>query len=497
MGRFFAVSVAVLAATGSFLFGYDSGVMTDVIQSPNFLKYFNTTQASAIIGAINSTYSGGAAIGSFQGSLTMDRFGRKFTIQMGAFICLIGATLQAAAQSLAMILTGRILAGWAVGLLSMSVPVYQAECAHPRSRGMMVGMAQQMIGVGFIVSTWVGYGSLHAPDTSQLQWRFPLAFQVVPALVLGIGMMFVPESPRHLIEKQQYDEAWRVLQKLHFDGSNDAWIYREYTEIRTTIEAEKALRTPGWGPMFTVPQWRTRLLHGVAVQAFTQMTGINVIGYYQTIMYKALGITGHRNTLVAGLYNCVGPITNLIFIVFLLDRVGRRKPMLFGSITISLALVCEAALNSQNPDGQRLGYSIGGVFFLFLVSVLFSLSFGPCSWVYMAEVMPMQIRGKGNAFAVGIGNWAVSTLWNQVSPIALGKLQWKFYFVFVAWNLCVSLPVIYFFFQETKQKSLEEIDLLFGGRALGTLPEEVGVVALRDEKEQTPVLQVEDASSSA
>lgn len=107
----------------------------------------------------------------------------------------------------------------------------------------------------------MGYGSLHAPNTSQLQWRFPLAFQVVPALVLGIGMMFVPESPRHLIEKQQYDEAWRVLQKLHFDGSNDAWIYREYTEIRTTIEAEKALGTPGWGAMFTVPQWRTRLLY--------------------------------------------------------------------------------------------------------------------------------------------------------------------------------------------------------------------------------------------
>lgn len=85
----------------------------------------------------------------------MDRFGRKFTIQMGAFICLVGATLQAAAHNLAMILTGRILAGWAVGLLSMSVPVYQAECAHPRSRGMMVGMAQQMIGVGFIVSTYV------------------------------------------------------------------------------------------------------------------------------------------------------------------------------------------------------------------------------------------------------------------------------------------------------------------------------------------------------
>lgn len=95
-----------------------------------------------------------AAIGSLQGGLTMDRFGRKFTIQMGALICLIGAVLQAAAMNLGMILVGRILAGWAVGLMSISVPVYQAECAHPSSRGLIVGLAQQMNGVGFIVSTY-------------------------------------------------------------------------------------------------------------------------------------------------------------------------------------------------------------------------------------------------------------------------------------------------------------------------------------------------------
>lgn len=110
------------------------------------------------------------------------------------------------------------------------------------------------------------------------------------------------------------------------------------------------------------------------------MTGINVITYYQTIMYKALGITGSRNTLVIGIYNCVGPLTNLIFVVFILDRIGRRKPLLFGTVGISIALICEAVLNSQNPDGQQTGYSIGGVFFLFAVSIIFSLSFGPCSW---------------------------------------------------------------------------------------------------------------------
>ncbi|KAJ5748818.1 uncharacterized protein N7511_010514 [Penicillium nucicola] len=494
MGRLYTISVAVLAATGSFLFGYDSGVMTDVINSPNFLDYLNTTQTSSIVGAINSTFSGGAVIGSLQGGLTMDRFGRKFTIQLGACLCIIGASLQAAAQNLPMILIGRILAGWAIGLMSMAVPVYQAECAHPRSRGMIVGLAQQMIGVGFIFSTygdhsisvdtikhnelttyrWIGYGSLHAPDTSQFQWRFPLAFQVIPALILAIGMLFLPESPRYLIEMERYTEARRILHRLHFDGSNDAYLEAEYSGICTAIETEKGFKATGWMAMFTVSQWRTRLFHGVAVQVFTQMTGINVIGYYQTIMYKSLGITGDRITLVAGIYNCVGPLANLVFVVFILDRVGRRKPMLFATVAISLALVCEAVLNSQNPDGQKLGYSIAGVFFIFLVAVIFSMSFGPCSWVYMAEVMPMQIRGKGNAFAVGIGNWAVSTVWSQISPVALGKLKWRFYLVFVAWNLCISLPVIYFFFRETKQKSLEDIDLLFGGRP-NALQEDRGV----------------------
>jgi MFS family permease len=208
----------------------------------------------------------------------MDRLGRKMTVQLGACICLLGAILQSAARNLAMILVGRIIAGWAVGLMSMSIPVYQSECAHPRSRGLIVGLFQQMIGVGFIVSTWVGYGCAQAPATSSLQWRFPLAFQAVPCVIIIAGLLFFPESPRHLIEKDHEEEALRVLRKLHFDGTNDEWIMNEFNEIKITIAAEKAIAVPGWSIMFTVPQWRTRLMHAVLVQVFTQLTGINVIG---------------------------------------------------------------------------------------------------------------------------------------------------------------------------------------------------------------------------
>ncbi|KAK4993609.1 hypothetical protein LTR50_000219 [Elasticomyces elasticus] len=467
MGKAYNVLLATFAATGSFLFGYDSGVMTDVIASPNFLAYFDAQVTSPIIGAINSTFSGGAVFGSLMGGFTMDRFGRKSTIQIGALVAIVGAVLQSAAVNLSMMLVGRIISGWAVGLMSMSVPVYQAECANPKIRGLIVGLTQQMIGVGFIVSTWIGFGCHHAPDGNSVQWRFPLAFQALPALVLLAGLIWLPESPRYLVETHRNEEAMAVLRKLHYNDSNDDWINVEFAEISATIQAEKEIGAQSWFVMFKVPQWRKRLMHGTLVQVFTQLTGINVIGYYQTIMYNALGITGGRAVLVAGIYNCVGPIANLIFIIFLLDRVGRRKPLLFGAVGITIALVCEAAINSQNPAGTQQSLSIAGVFFIFSVSVIFSVSFGPVSWVYMSEIMPMQIRGRGNAFATGVGNWLVSTLFSQVSPIALDRLSWKYYFVFAAFNVVVTIPTVFFVFKETTQKSLEEIDLLFGERVVG------------------------------
>ncbi|KAM0439861.1 hypothetical protein ACHAPT_000958 [Fusarium lateritium] len=436
MGKAYNIGLACFAAIGSFLFGYDSGVMTDVIASKNFLNFFDTTDTSPIVGAINSTFNGGAVFGALFGGVIMDKYGRKMTIGIGALICTVGGILQAAAYHLAMMLIGRIIAGFAIGLLSMSVPVYQSECASPKNRGLIVGLAQQMIGVGFIVSTWIGYGSHHMGDSSSFQWRFPLAFQALPSALLCVGMTWLPETPRHLIATDRLEEGMRILRKLHFNGENDDWVKAEFQEIKMTIDAEKAATAPGWMIMFQVPQWRKRLALGTLVQVFTQFT-------------------------------------DLFFITFIADRIGRKRPLIYGILAITVALICESAINSQNTDGDKHGLSIAGVAFLFCVTIIFSLSFGPVSWTYMAEIMPYQIRGKGCAFATGIGNWLVATFWAQVSPYALKELGWKFYFLFVAWNLVVTLPVLLFFFRETKGLSLEEIDLMFGDRALGNLPADI------------------------
>ena len=181
-----------------------------------------------------------------------------------------------------------------------------------------------------------------------------------------------------------------------------------------------------------------------------------------------MGIVGDRNLLVTSIYNVVGPIFNLFFIVFLLDCVGRKKPLLFGTIGITIALVCEAIIGSQvegATGSRRDSLSAAGVFFLFLVSCIFSMSFGPISWVYASEILPLSIRGRGSAFATAFGNWLVGTVWSQVSPIGLGEITYKFYFIFVAFNVCVTFPTIWFVFKvRAKSEKLTEeiiVDMYF------------------------------------
>lgn len=137
------------------------------------------------------------------------------------------------------------------------------------------GWLQSGIVLELTVSNRIGYGCHYAPNSSSLQWRFPLAFQALPSLVLLAGLFWLPESPRYLIEKDRIEEGMKVLRKLHFNGHNDEWVQTEFAEIRATISAEKAVTTRGWLIMFTVPQWRTRLMHGTLIQVFTQLTGIS------------------------------------------------------------------------------------------------------------------------------------------------------------------------------------------------------------------------------
>ncbi|KAI3605907.1 mfs sugar [Moniliophthora roreri] len=410
---------------------------------------------------IGGCFFGAAAAGWFN-----DRFGRKRTIQIGSLVALWGCAMQAGAHNTATLIVGRVVAGLAIGILSMTVPLYNTEIAPPKIRGFLVGLTQQFIGIGFITANWVGYGCQYIDSDNS--WRLPLGIQLVPAGLLLIGIQFLPFSPRWLLEVGRDEEARQVFYKLYGTSTPEAKeaAEREFNDMYDTIKAEVYVRSRNISDLWATRAMLRRTLVGCGVQIFCQFTGINIINYFGPRMWKSLGIVGGQELLIQGIYGAVGPIANFFFITLILDRVGRKKPLMFGAAsfvaTFSIVAailatnpVTEGATSSANPAAQRAGIAM-----IFLTSIIFSLSFGPVSWVLASEVFPTSTRAIGTSVAT-CSNWAFNTLLSQVSPLAIDNIGYKFYLVFVCLNFA-DLIVITLFFPETKGKTLEEMNQVFG-----------------------------------
>ncbi|KAF9442102.1 general substrate transporter [Macrolepiota fuliginosa MF-IS2] len=464
MGLLFNIFVALFSSIGSFLFGYDSGIIASVIT----MKHYNArfTDNANIQGAVVSTFNGGCFFGAAAAGWLNDRLGRKRAIQIGCLFALWGCAMQSGAPNVATLLIGRIIGGLAIGALSMTVPLYNTEVAPPKIRGFLVGLTQQMIGIGFIVANWVGYGSQFID--SDVSWRMPLGLQLLPAGLLLVGIQFLPNSPRWLLEVGKDDEAKEVVYWLHGKSDeNRAAAEKEYNEMYTTIKAEVAVRSRSLKDLWASRAMIHRTLVACGVQVFCQFTGINVINYFGPQMYKSLGVTDSKALLVQGIYGAVGPIANIFFITLILDRVGRKKPLLFGAssfVVLYSILAAIVATNPPLPDGVQgtvnASAQRAGIAMIFMLSIFFSLSFGPVSWVLASEVFPTSTRSIGTSVAT-CANWAFNTFIGQVSPIALKNVNWKFYMLFIALNFFDFLAVL-FFFPETKGKTLEEMNEVFG-----------------------------------
>jgi sugar porter (SP) family MFS transporter len=466
MGALFNFFVAAFAAIGSFLFGYDSGIIGSVISSgyTHFHEYFDHPDAN-LTGAIVSTFAGGCFFGAMAAGWLADHVGRKRTIQIGAAVAMLGCSLQTGARNIPMLIVGRAIAGLAIGCLSMIVPLYQSEISPPHLRGFLTGMTQFMIGLGFLVANWVGYGCIFIDGDGQ--WRIPLGIQIVPAFFLFIGMFVLPYSPRWLIEQGRNDEALKVVKLLHSNNNNQDFISKEFAEMVDQIKYEKENMTANFSDLWKTAPMRRRILTGIAVQVCCQFTGINVSAYFQPSLYAALGYSGEKSLMLTGINGALGTVVTFTFISLILDRVGRKKPLIFGAFGMVACLSIEAAINAVYPGetSTNVAAQTAGVAFIFLFgSLFFSVSFGPVSWVYQSEIFPMRVRSIGTAVCT-CSNWAANVLISQISPIGLQNLGWKFYLLFICTNFVNGLIVI-FFFPETKGKTLEEMDEVFGDQVI-------------------------------
>ncbi|KAH7112107.1 general substrate transporter [Dendryphion nanum] len=447
---------SLFAAVGSLLYGIDSGIVSTTIAQKAFVEYFAPFPPS-VKGALVSTFGAGAVFGVWFAGWSADYLGRKKTIMIAAAIALIAGIIQAAAMHIGMLIAGRIVGGFAVGIMNMTIPIYNSEIAPPHKRGMISGLHAQFVGIGFACANWVGFGCSYA--SGQFQWRFPLAFQCLPAIIVLVGIFWLPYSPRWLLEQERDEEAYAVIKRLHGNTGDDSFFRAEFTQMRDQLRFERSQQATGWRDCFATKSNRKRILLALLVQAFTQLSGINVINYYQTDLYKSLGQTGHMVTLLAGIYGLVGPLANVVCLYYV-DTWGRRKTLWITGLVMALDMSLVMGLSGaygKTDNTVAKGFSIA---FIFCFSIIYSLGYNSIHYIYVPEIMTMAIRAKGSSISV-ISNVLINIIFNQVSPLAFSEVGYKYYSLFICTNL-VGAVVVFFVFPETKGKTLEEIAHIFG-----------------------------------
>jgi sugar porter (SP) family MFS transporter len=315
----------------------------------------------------------------------------------------------------------------------------------------MVMVEGALITGGICLSYWIDLGLSFAPGS--VAWRFPLAFQIVFCIIILIFIPFLPESPRWLVLKGREAEAREVIAALEDKETTDRVVENEFLAIKETVlEMSKGT----FRDLFTMDKDRNlhRTLLAYFNQVFQQISGINLITYYAAVIYRGLGMSDFMSRLLAALNGTEYFIASWPA-VFLVERVGRRKLMLFGAAGQAATMAILAGVNSRND----FGYQIAGIVFLFVFNTFFAVGWLGMTWLYPAEIVPLRIRAPANALSTS-ANWIFNFLVVMITPIAFNTIGYQTYIIFAVIN-AFMVPATYFFYPETAYRSLEEMDNIF------------------------------------
>jgi sugar porter (SP) family MFS transporter len=439
------LGVALIAAVGGFLFGYDTGVIGGAMLFMQKDLGLHThaeqqlTVAILLLGAI-----AGAAISGW----AADRFSRRRVKITSGCVYVIGALGCAFAQTYPQILASRFWLGLAVGTASFVSPMYIAELVPPRIRGGVVSFNQLMITLGILVAYIVDWG--FAGFSNNWRWMFGVA--VVPGLVLAIGMYFMPFSPRWLIEKGRKDDARDVLGRYR---DTEEEVENEVREIEEVAETEFSLRE------LMGKAVRRMMVVGVALAVFQQIVGINTVIYYAPTILK---MAGQQNTGALTQSVFIG-CTNVFFTIvaiLLLDRLGRRFFLIAGTSTLTLALIGLGIFFASSSMQQNYGWFALACLLVYIAG--FAIGLGPVFWLMIAEIFPLQMRGPAMAVCT-MFNWGFNFLiaYTFLSLTTLITKQGTFW-LYAFFGLC-ALAFFITIVPETKDRSLEQIQADLGGDA--------------------------------
>lgn len=428
---------SLVIALGGFLFGFDTAVISGAEQSIQEYWDLNTVQhgltvSIALIGTI---------IGALLGSLPSDRFGRKKTLYIIAFLYLLSSLGTAFSTDWYSFLLFRLLGGLGVGASSVTAPIYISEISPAARRGKLVGLFQFNVVLGIVVSYLSNYliGLL-----GEHSWRLMLGIQAIPSAIFFLLLRYIPESPRWLIMKKgKIDEA-RAIFNIIDPKTADKII----AEIAENDKEEKQVLQKD--PLFS-KRYKTPVMLAILFAVFNQVSGINAIIYYSPRIFEMTGL-GSSSSLLSTVGLGIINFTFTLLAMNFIDRIGRKTLMLIGSF----GLIFTLAMVSWSFYAESFnGWSVP--VFLFIYIAFFAFSQGAVIWVFISEIFPNQVRAKGQTLG-STTHWIMAAAIAFSFPYLAEKAGGGNTFLFFCIMMCIQLLFVWKIMPETKGKSLEQIE---------------------------------------
>ncbi len=441
--RHFVTIVAAVSALAGLLFGYDTGVISGAVLFVQEDFHLTTFQEEIVVSAVLL----GAMIGAAIGGRLADRFGRRAVLLQVALLFMVGALGTALAPSTAWLSVGRVVVGIAIGIASFTAPLYISEISPADVRGKLVSLNQLMITIGIVCSYLADYG---LADMRGWRWMFGLA--AIPAMILLIGLLFVPESPRWYMRQLLRERAREVLAKIRKPSD----VEPELAEIEASLNQQQG----GWRELLS-PSLRPALIIGIGLAVFQQFTGINTVIYYAPTIFRLAGLHSNSAAILATVGVGIVNVLMTVVALELLDRVGRRPLLLYGLVGMIVSLgILGAGFLSANPTSTLAWTSVVCVA---AYVACFAISLGPIFWLMIAEIYPLKIRSRAMGIAT-MANWGSNLLvaLTFLSLLHVLGRPWTFWLYalvgILAWIFVVRLV------PETKGKTLEEIEGIWRAR---------------------------------
>ena len=425
---------SIIVALGGFLFGFDTAVISGAERSIQQLFQLNAfwhglTIASALIGTV---------IGAITAGKPADKYGRRVLLFIIAGLYTISALGSAMAPSIPLFVMFRLLGGLAVGASSVAGPLYISEISPAKVRGQMTALFQFNVIFGILIAYLSNY---LLRETGSEPWRFMLGVEAIPALLFFLLLFLVPRSPRYLVKIDRIEEAKKVLKM-----TGEADVESAIAEIKEGLELGKTSDTNLFSKHYIKP-----ITLAFLVAMFNQFSGINAILYYAPRIFQLTGLSSADSMFQPVIIG----ITNLVFTVLgmlIIDRVGRKKLLIVGSIGMSICLgLISRIFYLQDFSGY------GVLIYLLIYIVFFGFSTGAVIWVLIAEVFPNSVRGQGQALG-SFTHWffaaVITFLFPVISSTPLGSGH---AFAFFSVMMVIQVLVVWKYFPETKGKSLEAL----------------------------------------